>query len=278
MGVQPTFSGLHKFHEDFTVVSDTGIDATHPPAPDSVRHRSPPPGTRACDHPDHAVRPGDNSALFASPNGDTATRGAPSIIDVSDDRTSAFRDLLANSFPNLISNPGVVSIGDALTGEAAVRTFNVAGFLAGDTGRYYVGSNFQIDYTEAGLPDNTRWSVLYKFSPVGTTGGFLFTEGFASRPTYHADGQEVDQRANDVYTLNSNIYSLSAPGDYDYEIQALLISTEQASDGTFTGITIHDGVSLPALVHEVGAPMPEPASLAVLGVGACGLLRRKMRK
>jgi hypothetical protein len=175
----------------------------------------------------------------------------------------------SSSYIDITNNAMILpySTGNGTASVTAVRTMLQGGQLissSADAGyRLAYGDNASLGITNLGGLNPGTNSVVIEFLPAGDT-DFSNSVG-----------------ENDFLTFEANYGKTSggtwATGDFDYNgtVDAndfrLFVAGLEESGGTPTADMIAFG-------NSIGVPVPEPTALSVIGLGACGLLKRRRRQ
>lgn len=133
---------------------------------------------------------------------------------------------------------------------------------------------------------NSYWasSTTVYDAPLSITAGSFPDNGTLSNPW----GPIINFSSSYNYTGGSILMAVTHPGYGTSAVQAFFatgdfqngtadaISTTLGTDPTFGNAP--DGFSSPYIVQFITAPVPEPATLSVLAIGAAAMLRRRAKK
>ena len=212
----------------------------------------------------------------SSPNGDTATLNNPIHISSGDASADVLAGLIDGNPQWFASTPTVVREAD-VAGTLSLDHLAPRFGLNSTDGRYYTGWNFDARFNTpdgSSIPNALRWVCLEQ----GDGGTWIF--GFGPMPYFNADNQEQYYRdgSNQYgaynYEFSTNIATeWGVPGDYSNSTTLFLVdeSTDPLNGGL--DVNIHDAMQFTQNYHQV--PAPEPASIALIGLGVIGLLRRR---
>lgn len=220
---------------------------------------------------------GGFNGYISSPNGDTSTILTPVHTISTDSAADTLATLINGNSQWFASTPTVVRASD-IAGVLSLDSMNATVFSSGD-GRYFTGWNFAARFNTpngSSIPSALRWVCLEQ----GDGGTWVFTNGFQpSQPYFFKADQEPSYRdgTNSFGTYNyqfgTNLATEWAPGDYTNLTTLFLVdeSTDPLTGGL--DVNIHDAVQFQQNYHQVAAP--EPASVALIGLGVVSLLRRR---
>ncbi|RYG87001.1 PEP-CTERM sorting domain-containing protein [bacterium] len=146
----------------------------------------------------------------------------------------------------------------------------------------YLGAEIGIDLVQPANDPTLRWIKLSSYTKRDVAPDYQLTiigipNDTTVRPYYYTEQADQGAHLPEAYRIQGGNWNFGDPGDYVWDNWYFPVSVTQNAMGVASKIVVHDGIHLSALTH-VEKPVPEPTTLAALGLGLVSILRRRTRR